>query len=536
MKLSKYWKTRWLGAYCAGLLCPLLTAHAQAATASSNVSAALNDKGTLRYRTTARGDRMLDFSYAGYMGGGVALPLVPVKAVLAPSGDDDTDAIQSALDALGKQVSEAAPGALLLRPGVFHLKAAVMLHASGVVLRGSGKAGAAATTLELTGAPHFAVVAAVGARGAGQDGDDTKQDHGEATPLGPPTTLADTYLPAASNVIEVADAEGLHAGDTVLLVRPVTPQWLAYMGMDKMMRDGKPETWVKGTLTAERIVAAVRGNSVLLTVPLADDYDPKFGGGKETQVFAVKPRARLRQVGIEDLRIVCPVLHIGLDKPHFDGVVFNDVEDGWMRGLKLEEVTNAVSVGAEGRRITIEDVDYKQTAPIESSAKPFVFSIAGTQVLVQHVTGTADSTFYYATQARMQGPNVLRDCVFHGNGHIQPHQRWATGLLVETCQVPDGGIDLQSRGTMGSGHGWPIGWSVLWNNRAGSFVVQNPPGSLNWSIGNVGKEDSAAMPMSGGPKGAPLPSGIVESPGKPVPPESLYREQLRERLAAAAAK
>ena len=425
---------------------------------------------------------MLDFSYAGYMGGGVALPAVPVRAKLAPSGGDDTDALQAALDGLAKQTSESAPGALLLAPGVFHLKASLVLRTSGVVLRGSGK-GAGGTTLELTGAPHFAVIAGASAQGGD---DDTKEEHMDTAPLAAPTTLTEDYVPSASNVVRVVDASGLHAGDTVLLVRTVTPQWLAYMGMDKLMRDGKPETWVKGTLTAERIIAAVRGNSVLLTVPLADDYDPKFGG-KDTKVFAVKPRARLRQVGLEDLRIVAPVLHIGLDKPHFDGVAFRAVEDSWMRGLKLDEVTNAVSVGADGRRITIEDIDYKQSAPIESSAKPFVFSVAGTQVLVQHVSGTADSTFYYATQARMQGPNVLRDCVFHGNGHIQPHQRWSTGLLVENCQVPEGGIDLQSRGTMGSGHGWPIGWSVLWNNRAASFVVQNPPGTLNWSVGNIGR-------------------------------------------------
>jgi hypothetical protein len=36
--------------------------------------------GKLAYKTTPAGDRILDFSHAGYMGGGVALPDVTVKA------------------------------------------------------------------------------------------------------------------------------------------------------------------------------------------------------------------------------------------------------------------------------------------------------------------------------------------------------------------------------------------------------------------------------------------------------------------------
>jgi hypothetical protein len=87
---------------------------------------------------------------------------------------------------------------------------------------------------------------------------------------------------------------------------------------------------------------------------------------------------------------------------------------------------------------------------------------------------------------------------------------------------------------MGSGHGWTIGWSVLWNNEAGDIVVQNPPGVLNWSIGDKGRQESAPMPVFGQPKGPPLPRGVVESAGKHVEPASLYLEQLRERLGIAA--
>ena len=59
--------------------------------------------GRLDYKTTPAGDRIMDFSYAGYMGGGVPLPDVPVVRTVKPSGrDDDTPIIQAAIDDIGK--------------------------------------------------------------------------------------------------------------------------------------------------------------------------------------------------------------------------------------------------------------------------------------------------------------------------------------------------------------------------------------------------------------------------------------------------
>ena len=511
----------------------LLTSTSLLAADKPKNSAYLGSDGKLHYQTLPKGDRIADFSYAGYMGGGVALPHVPTLKTIQPTGSDDTVGIQSALDDLARTTTEAHPGALVLAAGTFHLSAPLYLRASGLVLRGSGP-GEKGTTLQLTGTPHPAVIATARKDNAE---DPTKEAVEGPVHIGESSTLANAYVPSGSMTIALQSAKDLHAGQTILIVRPITPAWLAFMGMDKLVRGGKPETWVKGVLTAERIIASVDGNTLRLTVPLTDSFDPAYGGGADTQVFAIQPPNRLRQVGVEDLHIVVPELHITLGQPHYDGVAFHAVEDGWVRNLRVDEATNAVDIGADSRRVTVQDIDYLQRVPIEGAAKPFVFSIAGTQVLVQRVTGTADNTWYYATQARTQGPNVLLDAVFHGNGHIQPHQRWSTGLLVDNCEALGGGIDLESRGEMGSGHGWPIGWGVIWNSRAKSFVVQSPPGTANWSIGNTGPEDLESMPVfDNQPKGPNLPQGIVESPNQPVSPKSLYLEQLRERLGPLAVK
>ena len=93
-----------------------------------------------------------------------------------------------------------------------------------------------------------------------------------------------------------------------------------------------------------------------------------------------------------------------------------------------------------------------------------------------------------------------------------------------------------NRGMMGSGHGWAIGWSVIWNSTAKSFATNNPPGAANWSIGNRGDETDPPQPAFGSGRAVPLHQGIVDSAGTPVKPASLYLEQLSERLGRAAVK
>jgi hypothetical protein len=58
----------------------------------------LDRSGKLVYQHLRTGERIIDFSYAGYMGGGVALPHFAVKKTVAPLGEDDSAAIQAAID------------------------------------------------------------------------------------------------------------------------------------------------------------------------------------------------------------------------------------------------------------------------------------------------------------------------------------------------------------------------------------------------------------------------------------------------------
>lgn len=480
--------------------------------------------GKLIYAATPKGDRIADFSSAGYEGGGAALPHVPARVTVKPSGEDDTDAIQKAIDQVSALMTRSGVmrGAVELAPGTFHCSRTLSITTSGVVLRGAGDTDSG-TVIEMTGKPHLAL------RIAGRL---------EQKELGAATTITDAYVPSGSSTFHVADAANLHPGDLLLIAKPVTQTWVHFMGMDNMARNGKPEHWVTAPqLEARRRIAAVSGNTVTLDVPLMDSYDTQFFDGAHATVTKIEIGGQVTQAGVEDLRIVAPKQTIALGQAEFSGMAIQDVADSWVRSVTFVDTTNGVRINPGSERITFLKCDIEQHVPVTSSAKPADFACNGSQILFDRCTASGDNTFYIVTQDREQGPVVVLNCRFLGNGHISPHQRWSTGLLIDNCEVPGGGIDMMNRGEMGSGHGWAIGWAVVWNSTAQSFAMNTPPGSMIWSIGNKGDQTDPPFPIyDGGPQRAALAPATIESATKPVKPQSLYLAQLKARLGAAALK
>jgi hypothetical protein len=482
----------------------------------------LGPKGKLVYAQSPKGDRIPDFSFAGYKSGGVALPMVAAKLTVTPSDADDTAAIQQAIDEVSaRPLVNGFRGAVELAPGTFHCSHTISITASGVVLRGAGN-GEHGTTIVMTAEPHL------GLRIAGRF---------EQKDAGTGTYITDAYVPSGTSTIHVADAANLHPGDTLLILKPVTPSWVRFMGMDDLHRNGKPEHWVAASnLEVRRRIAAVNCDTITLEVPLMDDYDSRFFEGGHAQVRKIETGGQISEVGVEDLRFVAPRRMIALGEPAFSGVSIRDVADGWFRSVTLEDTTNGIGINNGSERMTFLKCDIVQYVAVTSHAKPADFACNGSQILFDRCTGAGDSTFYVVTQAGMQGPVVVLHCRFLGNGHIEPHQRWSTGLLIDNCELPGGGIDLMNRGEMGSGHGWAIGWAVVWNSMAKTFAMNTPPGSMIWSIGNRGEQTDPPFPVFDGSKRAPLDPATIESAGTPVKPDSLYLEQLKERLGAQAVK
>jgi hypothetical protein len=516
--------------FAAAALLTAAAAHLSAAELAQSQWAYPGPDGRLEYKHTENGDRIMDFSYAGYHGGGVALPDVPVKATVKPSGGDDTAVIQAAIDHVSAlPLENGFRGAVLLAPGTFPCDQTITISASGVVLRGSGSDTTkdSVSTLKLTGKPHPAIVVRSGGGNRGR-----RNAEEDPNPMAPRTKIADAYVPSGTNAFSVVDAKLFAVGDTILIEHPVTAAWIKLLGMDDLVRNNQAQTWIRegNTIATERRIAAIAGNRLTVDVPLSDNFDAKYLNPPGTTVAKITPPARLSEVGIEHLHIESPRQEISHTQPHFTALRING-RDCWARDVAIDETMNSVGVG--GERITLQQVSVRRKARHQGASKPAEFAPNASQVLLDRCSVTADNVWYIATGAGVAGPIVVLNCTFLGNGRSEAHQRWSTGMLYDNCRAPDGGFEMRNRGEMGSGHGWAMGWGVFWNCVGKNFLVQNPPGSVNWMIGCVGPSTAAPRPFG---SGANLPGGIEDSVGKPVAPRSLYLTQLADRLGPQALK
>ncbi|MEO8405853.1 MAG: hypothetical protein ABI480_14700, partial [Chitinophagaceae bacterium] len=242
-------------------------------------------KGKLVYKILEQGDKIMDFSYAGYMGGGVSIPSVPVKVTLDPIAGDNSDAIQQAIDKVSQmEMVNGFRGAVLLKPGKYDCEKTLTINASGVVLRGSGS-GENGTIFNMTGKPHACV---------------TVKGAVSSKTVGDATTIADKYVPSGTNSFTLTNATGFAVGDAIRITRHITDEWIKFMGMDQLVRDGKKQTWVTGDITTERVISKIEKNKITVDVPLNDSYDAAYTGAAGVAVQKIITSGELSQIGIEN--------------------------------------------------------------------------------------------------------------------------------------------------------------------------------------------------------------------------------------------
>ncbi len=490
----------------------------------------------LAYKTlNAHGDTIMDYASAGYMGGGVALPAPSATVTVKPLGNgrDDTQNIQNAIDRVsGLPVgSNGLRGVVLLARGTFSVQDTLTISASGVVLRGSGS-GTNGTVVNNTSPLQNGTSPAVPTPGT-PTGQTLLQVGGSGGRYALSTTanVTDSYVPAGALTLTLDSTSGFHVGDAVLIQRPVTQAWVNFMRMADL---GTGKNWISvgSTLNTPRRIAAIAGSRITLDAPVSDSMDATYLNPPGTRVSLYTLGGQIQQVGIEHLRLV------GVPRTSYTNnnmLAMDNTADAWVSDVVGDNFTSGLILGSKASRVTVTQVALTHEnngADVPCKGAKFAeISVGGTQVLVDRSSSTgAAASFYYATAARVPGPNVLLNFkgtpdTVCGSSSIQPHQRWATGLLIDGATLAANpvsphaySIDLTNRGTAGTGQGWAIGWGVVWNS-VGAFNVQAPPGSMNWLIGSTG----AVMPQT------TEAAGDVDSLNVPVAPKSLYLAQLCQR-------
>ena len=458
--------------------------------------------GALKYTADANGDRVPDFSAAGYGGGGVPLPVAPARVRVSPASGDAGPRLQAAID----YVSGLAPdanglrGAVVLARGRYEISGHLQIATSGVILRGEG-AGADDTVLVATGTDRRTLVQIAGRN--------DRAKHGE------PHSVIDAYVAVGATQFAVEHAEAFHVGDRVLIERPSTKAWIEAIGMDDAP-GREPFNWAPGkmNLSWERRIVAIDNGRITVDAPLTTALDRKLGGGTVTAV--IWP-GRLTQVGVENLRCESATDPSNpKDEQHaWMAIALDAVENAWVSNVvAVHFASSAVQLGAGARAVTVQDC--ASVAPVSEIGgyRRHSFHTDGELTLFVRCwaeAGLHDFTVGYFTS----GPNVFFDCkaerALGASGSIGS---WASGVLFDNVHIDGSGLSLDDLETWNQGVGWAAVNSVLWQCSASVMAVRHPPTAQNWAIG-VWAEF--------------LGNGWWDQVNEFVRPESLYRAQLAAR-------
>ena len=387
-----------------------------------------------------------------------------------------------------------------------------------MVLIGSGTTGATRTVLSAAGDPRLIL---------------NIEGKGKLIPVGSRKRITSAWLPAGSMAIPLEDTQGLTPGDNILVENFRGASWVKDMGMDALEREGKPLSWLKPSYQVwKRRIATIQGSTVTLDAALPDFISQEYAEGNTNFVTKYEFPGGITQCGLAHLVVQARFIPGDITAKTFRGMTIADAEDCFVDDVQFFDCGGGTAIIWGGaRRITLRNIEFSRSAEQAGGAGGSAdLTIRGSQVLV---LGGKSYThcFIVVTQPLTYGPNVVCQFTGVGTGSIQPHTRWATGLLVDDCTLA-GGVEFINRGIMGWGHGWAIGNALIWNTAAEHYWFEKPPLSEVWCIGSTGTQASFTNEL----KFSVAAPGIYDCHGTNVVPRSLYLAQLKDRLGEQAVK
>ncbi len=530
--------------------------------------------GRLVYRPyTNKGDRIMDYSFCGYKASEEPIPDVrtvltleplpdtpaPVRKeypeskpdvfLAYPDGPDSRARIQAALDQAGAMApdEDGFRGAVLLRKGAYYLKDGLSVPA-GVVLRGEGDGEdgtvlvfhhPGGTGITLANEPESQL--AEGPEAVSDPESDPDEDsEPAATPEPLPvftTRISDAYVPVASTSVTVKDAGPFKAGDHVLVIKTTNQAWIETLGMNPPAPGKKP--WTPGVyqLRHHRRIAKVEGNRLTFDIPLPESIVKKHGGGEVVDELDFAPMAPR---GLEKLRILSNY-NRAVRKHHkrtgeeiesdeeynLQVCVRVETRNSWVRNCTMMHfMKSAVSAGNGARFVTIRDCTTIQPVSTGRGGRNYNFSLnaGASMVLIYRCAALNGGRHAFVTGKKTLGPNAFVMCrQTHGN--MEAHHRWAAGILFDKCvNTSIWGFAAQNRRGLGSGHGWAGVNTVIWNCEGGVFVENPQTPENNFAIGCIIPDYAKNS------NGNVLGDGYVESTGTHVTPDSLFVQQLIDRI------
>ncbi len=459
------------------------------------------EKGRLTYAADERGNRVPDYSYCGYRLSETPIPDAAPVVRVAPVEGDNSARLQQAIDYVSSLQPDARGlrGAVLLEKGTYTLDEALWIRTSGVVLRGVSKR---ETCLVKRGVDRGAAIYIEGAA-------DRR--------CGAETALETPYLPVGATRFEVASAEGLTAGATLLIrqqaaERPrgrevvLTPTQLKALGPGN------------ATLAWERTVTAVDGRTVTIDAAIPVALDPSL---RTVTVAPCTWPGRITECGVEHLTIVSDYDRAyPLDENHaWMGVWIDAAADCWVRQVDFRHFAGSVVALQRGAsRITVEDC--RSTEPVSENAgsRRRTFLTLGQQTLFQRCWSEHGRNDFSAG-IHAPGPNAFVQCdSYESEGFSGSTGAWACGLLFDVVNIDGNDLRFMDLYDTFNRCGWNTANSMVWQCTAAAIYCFSPAADArNYANGSWAHRYG---------------NGVWGNSDNFVQPRSLFAAQLAERIGA----
>ena len=466
-------------------------------------------EGKLVYQPDSLGNRIPDFSYAGYEGGDTAIPDVPVKMVVPLQKGDATAYIQAAIDYVSSLPvdKKGFRGTVLLVPGVYKLFGSLQLHTSGVVLRGSGFT-ENGTVLIGEGKTRETLIRIVGQSDRLCDS---------------PRQVVDQYVPVNAKTFQVDDVRGFQVGDQLRITRPATQEWIKALratefGGGMSFLGWKPDGW---NTSWDRTIIGISGHTIEVDAPLTTALEKRYGGAT---VEKYSWNGRVEKIGIENIQLKSAFEPSNpKDEDHrWMAITIENARNVWVRRMQFFHFAGSAVYALEtASKLTVEDCISREPVSEIGGQRRYTFYTRGQQTLFQRLY--SEKGYHdFAVGFVAAGPNVFVQCQA-----VEPHSfsgtidSWASGVLFDIVDIDAQALRYKNRGQDGKGAGWTAANSVFWQCTAAMIESVQPPTAQNWGFGLWAQFQGDAY---------------WSEVNSHINPRSLYYAQLEERTGASSVK
>jgi hypothetical protein len=469
--------------------------------ASQNPSLSV-DNGKLIYNTDGLGNKVLDFSFCGYQNSEEDIPLIENKIFVPHCEGNSSQVIQQAIDFVETLPLDASGfrGSVLLDRGIFTLDESLVIHKSGVVLRGTGKN---ETVLRKNGVDRNAFIKIEGLNNIRYI--DT-------------LLLLSNYVPVNSHILGVDRASHLKKGDKIIIYRPSTASWIKKLGCDHFGGGITALGWKEGDIDIywDRTITEIKNNTVKIDAPLSMALNANDAACK---IFVYEWPGRISNCGIENLLLESDYDSTNLkDEDHcWTAVSVENASDCWIRRIHFRNFAGSVVIlQPTASKITVEDCIATNPVSEIGGMRRNTFLTMGQLNLFQRCY-SEKGIHDFGAGFCAPGPNAFVQCeTMKSYSYSGAIDSWACGLLFDIVDIDGNDLVYKNLGQNTNGAGWGTSNSMFWQCTASGIECYSP------SCENINRAYGCWGQFAG--------NGEWHESNNHIQPRSLFYAQLSERL------